>query len=71
VDKLPGWIRPIAEWNPVSAVITALRHLWGNPVTVSPSFPSEHPTAVIIISLGLLFVVTTVLSVRRYRTASA
>jgi ABC-2 type transport system permease protein len=71
VDKLPGWIRPIAEWNPVSAVITALRHLWGNPVTVAPSFPSEHPTAVIVISLGLLFVVTTTLSVRRYRTASA
>lgn len=71
VDKLPGWIRPIAEWNPVSAVISAVRTLWGNPVSAGTGFPAENQTLVIALSLGLLFVVTTVLSVRRYRTAAA
>jgi ABC-2 type transport system permease protein len=28
---LPGWMQPIAEWNPVSAVAGALRELFGNP----------------------------------------
>ena len=27
----PGWLQPIADWNPVSAVAGALRELFGNP----------------------------------------
>ena len=30
-DKMPVWLRPIAEWNPVSALVGALRQLFGNP----------------------------------------
>ncbi|WP_433273349.1 ABC transporter permease [Actinosynnema sp. CS-041913] len=69
VEKLPGWIQPIAQWNPVSSVIAACRELWGNPVADSGGFPAENPSTVILVSLGTLFLVTSYLSVRRYRNA--
>ncbi len=28
---MPGWLQAIANWNPVSAVTAAARHLFGNP----------------------------------------
>jgi ABC-2 type transport system permease protein len=42
---MPGWLQAIADWNPVSAVCAAVRHLWGNP---NPSakvhaWPMQHP----------------------------
>ncbi|MGW7367523.1 ABC transporter permease [Streptomyces sp. NPDC054841] len=70
VDRLPGWLRPVAEWNPVSAVVTALRRLWGNPVATGGGFPGEHASLAIVVSLGVVFVVTVLLSLRRYRTAA-
>lgn len=70
-ENLPAWLRPIAEWNPISAVSTACRRLWGNPSATEATFPVQHPNIVVIVSLGLLFVLTSVISVRRYRTAAA
>jgi ABC transporter DrrB family efflux protein len=42
---MPGWLQAIANWNPVSAVTAAARHLFGNP---NPSgsvsaWPMQHP----------------------------
>ena len=42
---MPAWLRFIADWNPVSAVASAARKLWGNP---NPSatihaWPMQHP----------------------------
>ena len=34
---LPGWLRPIADWNPVSAVAASCRDLFGNPNPASLS----------------------------------
>jgi ABC transporter DrrB family efflux protein len=68
--NLPAWIRPVAEWNPISAVSTACRRLWGNPAATEATFPVQHPSVVIIVSLGLLFALTSVISIRRYRTAA-
>jgi ABC-2 type transport system permease protein len=44
-QHMPGWLQTIANWNPVSAVTAAARHLWGNP---NPSaavhaWPMQHP----------------------------
>ena len=36
---LPDGLRQIPEWNPVSAVVAALRTLFGNPVA-RPSAPA-------------------------------
>lgn len=44
-QHMPGWLQNIADWNPVSAVTAAARHLLGNP---NPSgtiaaWPMQHP----------------------------
>ncbi len=69
VDKLPSWIQPIAQWNPVSAIISACRELWGNPVADSAGLTTGNNYLVILVSLGILLLVTSYLSVRRYRNA--
>ncbi|MDI5976695.1 ABC transporter permease [Amycolatopsis magusensis] len=69
IDRLPSWLRPIAEWNPVSSVTNAVRQLWGNPVAVGTDFPSRHPGVVIAVSLTVVFVLATLFSFRRYRVA--
>ncbi|MEU7134379.1 ABC transporter permease [Streptomyces sp. NPDC046261] len=69
VDRLPGWLRPVAEWNPVSAVVTAVRELWGNPVAGAGGFPAQHAWLAIALSLGVVFLLTVPLSLRRYRSA--
>ncbi len=30
-SSLPGWLQPVAEWNPISSTVLALRELFGNP----------------------------------------
>lgn len=36
---MPSWLRAIAEWNPVSALVQAMRVLWGN----GPAAPADAP----------------------------
>ncbi|MEU3527452.1 ABC transporter permease [Streptomyces sp. NPDC038707] len=66
-DNLPGWLRTLAEWNPISAVTTALRDLFGNaPVPTGAAWPVAHPVAG---SLAWCLVLTAVflpLAVSRY-----
>jgi ABC-2 type transport system permease protein len=33
---MPAWLRTIADWNPVSALAAAARHLFGSPVPTAP-----------------------------------
>jgi ABC-2 type transport system permease protein len=42
---MPGWLQAIANWNPVSAVTAAVRHLFGNPNPSSTiaAWPMQHP----------------------------
>ena len=42
---MPGWLQAIANWNPVSAVTAAARHLFGNPNPSSSvsAWPMQHP----------------------------
>ncbi|APY87119.1 ABC transporter permease [Streptomyces alfalfae] len=71
VGGLPGWLQPIAEWNPVTSVITTTRRLWGNdPVgATGTGFPSEHPGLVTAIMLTTLLVVSVFGSLRGFRKA--
>ncbi len=44
-EHMPGWLRVVADWNPVSAVTAGARHLWGNPnpsATIN-AWPMQHP----------------------------
>ncbi|WP_216896657.1 ABC transporter permease [Nocardia alni] len=57
--NMPGWLRAITDWNPVSSVVAATRTLWGNP---NPSrtigaWPMQHPIpASLIWSIVILVV---------------
>ncbi|MFD5146209.1 ABC transporter permease [Streptomyces sp. NPDC058401] len=45
---LPGWLRTVAEWNPISAVATAVRSLCGNAggeAAAGAAWPVAHPVA--------------------------
>ena len=69
---LPGWLQPVANWNPMSATVAAMRHLFGNPspTSASPAWPLQHAVPV---SLGwslLLLAVFVPLCVWRYRVAA-
>jgi ABC-2 type transport system permease protein len=49
-QHMPSWLRLIADWNPVSAVTAAARHLFGNPnPTTSHAWPMLHPVVASIL----------------------
>lgn len=72
LSGLPDWLRAIAVWNPLSAVVGALRELFGNPTSVADSsFPSTHPIPVAVGLVALIIVLAMPLAARKYRTAAA
>ncbi|HEV8656452.1 MAG TPA: ABC transporter permease [Candidatus Limnocylindria bacterium] len=70
-QTLPDWLRPFAEWNPVSALTAATRQLWGNPNPFAASgLPAEHPIELTIIWVVVLVAIFAPLGVLRYRSMS-
>jgi ABC-2 type transport system permease protein len=66
---MPGWLQPVANWNPMSALAAACRHLFGNPNPAAAvhAWPMQHPElAVVCWSVGMLLVFAP-LAVRLYR----
>lgn len=67
---MPGWLRAVVEWNPLSACVTAVRDLFGNAVpglddAQGAAWPVTHP---VIASVGWCAVILAVfvpLAVRR------
>ena len=69
VQTLPGVLKPIAEWNPVSALVSATRDLFGNPNPYpSDSWPGEHALPLSFVWIIGLLIVFAPLAVRRYRS---
>jgi ABC-2 type transport system permease protein len=65
--NLPGWLRTLADWNPISAVTTALRYLFGNaPAPQGAAWPVAHPVAGSLAWSVALIAVFLPLAVRRY-----
>ncbi|MFI9153436.1 ABC transporter permease [Streptomyces sp. NPDC053367] len=66
-DGMPGRLRTVAEWNPISAVTTALRDLFGNaPVPDGAAWPVAHPVAGSLAWCAVLIAVCAPLAVRRF-----
>jgi ABC transporter DrrB family efflux protein len=58
-QSMPGWLQPVAEWNPMSSLAAACRQLFGNPNPAAAVhvWPAQHPElAVLCWSVGLLAV---------------
>ncbi len=71
-QSLPDWLRPVAEWNPTSALTAATRQLWGNPNPFSASgFPAEHPIELTLIWVVVLVAIFAPLGILRYRSMSS
>jgi ABC-2 type transport system permease protein len=73
-DKLPGPLQPIADWNPISAVVLSLRDLWGNApegLARGSGFPAEHPIPLAIGWCLLILAVFVPFAISRYRRAAS
>jgi ABC-2 type transport system permease protein len=73
-NNFPAFLKVIADWNPVSAVVQAARQLFGNTAPIletSHTWSLQHPVVYTLIWAAVLLVVFVPLSVRIYqRTAS-
>jgi ABC-2 type transport system permease protein len=64
---MPGWLRAVADWNPVSAVAAAVRQLFGSPAApANGAWPLEHPIAASLGWTALLLIVFVPLCTARY-----
>jgi ABC-2 type transport system permease protein len=73
--SLPGWLQPVAEWNPISSTVLGLRRLFGNPTgyaagKIPDVLPMQHPGWVSLGWSALILAVFVPLAVRKYRSVS-
>ncbi|MFE0691378.1 ABC transporter permease [Streptomyces sp. JH002] len=72
-ENMPGWLQPVAEWNPFSATVLAVRDLFGNlpPGYQAPDvWPMQHPALASILWSVLIIVIFRTLAVRKYQRAT-
>jgi ABC-2 type transport system permease protein len=67
-SRMPSWLQPFAQWNPMSAVVASARQLFGTTqgAAVHGVWPLEHP---IVVTLGMGVVILAAcipICVRRY-----
>ncbi|GAB3401109.1 ABC transporter permease [Flindersiella endophytica] len=67
---MPGWLGAIAEWNPLSATVSAARELFGNPGWGGETWVAQHAVVLALLWPLLIVAVCLPLSVRRYRRLS-
>lgn len=72
-QEMAPWLRTLTTWNPVSAVTSAVRELFGNP---NPSasidaWPMQHPVATAILWSVALLVIFAPLATVLYRRRAA
>ncbi|MGQ0848783.1 MAG: ABC transporter permease, partial [Actinomycetota bacterium] len=69
-----GPLKPMAEWNPVSAITQAVRTLFGNTsdlIPVPDAWPLRHPVLASAAWIGLILIIFVPLAVNRYNRAAA
>jgi ABC transporter DrrB family efflux protein len=66
---MPAWLATIANWNPVSAVTSACRSLFGNPNPSSAinAWPMQHPVVASLVWSIAILVVSVVAAGHLYR----
>src|SRR5262249_49896679 len=70
---MPGWLQPIANWNPMSALAAASRELFGNPNPAASvqAWPMQHPELAVVAWSAALLLIFAPLAVHLYRRKSA
>jgi ABC-2 type transport system permease protein len=66
---MPGWLQPVAEWNPMSALAAAARHLFGNPNPAAAIhvWPMQHPELAVVCWSAAMLAVFAPVAVHLYR----
>jgi ABC-type multidrug transport system permease subunit len=67
---MPSWLQTIANWNPMSAIATCCRSLFGgaNPAATIHAWPMQHPELAVLassVALIAIFAPTAVYLFRR------
>lgn len=70
LDSLSGWLRVVAEWNPVSVLVQACRSLFGNleSIPAPEVWPLQHPVVATLGYLVVFVVVFAPLAVLAFRS---
>ena len=70
---MPAWLRLIADWNPVSALASACRQLFGNPnpSALLQDWPMQHPVAAALLWSAALLLISVPLAVYLFRRRTA
>ncbi|WP_052852434.1 ABC transporter permease [Streptomyces avicenniae] len=66
-ELMPGWLGTVSEWNPLSATVTALRDLFGNPGVGGSGWASDNALLLAILWPAVLTAIFAPLAVRRYK----
>jgi ABC-2 type transport system permease protein len=66
---LPDGLRTVAEWNPVSVIVAAVRDLFGNPTAVpaDAAWPLAHPVISSLVACAALLAMAVPLTLWRFR----
>lgn len=69
---MPGWLRFLSNWNPISALVAACRRLFGNPgaPTAHAALPLQHAVLATALWSVVILAIFVPLSVRKYYTAN-
>ncbi|MCT1712380.1 ABC transporter permease [Dietzia cinnamea] len=67
-ESMPVWLRAIAEWNPLSSVVQAMRELWRNAPAVGPdaALPLQHPVLASLLWIVGLTVVIAPIAIKAF-----
>src|SRR4051812_39397898 len=69
-DTLPSGLRQVTEWNPISAIAGALRHLFGNPGSAAGAdapWPLHHPVLYSVIWIVAIIATCAPVASRMYQ----
>jgi ABC transporter DrrB family efflux protein len=72
-ENMPSWLQPVAEWNPFSATVLAVRDLFGNlPANYAApdAWPMQNPALASALFSVVIIGVFRSLAVRKYKSAT-
>jgi ABC-2 type transport system permease protein len=71
-QSMPGWLQPVAEWNPMSSLAAACRQLFGNPNPAAAvhAWPAQHAELAVVCWAVAMLAVFAPLAVHLYRSKS-
>ncbi|WP_306796326.1 ABC transporter permease [Nocardia sp. XZ_19_369] len=67
---MPGWLRTLADWNPLSATVNATRALFGSPGVVTDSWVTANSTLMAVLWPAALLLIFIPLSINAFRNLS-